>query len=179
MARSKKREPTPREVAENLQWAFDAAVRDLDPEWRPGRLLPRFVEETVYGGVHAEAIAEDADRSQAEWGYLLRSIEYRVDAARASVDKFAGDLAVNPYAAFRWATEAVKAAAVLEVFTRLLGYLNGHGPSAAVLDEVDRRVFDGARNVVNQSTSPMATLTERAELEAWADFRRDYREALR
>jgi hypothetical protein len=130
-----------------------------------------FVQSSIYltaGSAFEQAHAEDADRLHFRFMLRLDWLRGDVETAQGKLARFSADLSKDAANAFRWATDAVKAAAEVKVFSIYLDLVTGRGPDVA--DKVSlQEALRGARSP-SRSTSPMANLVEECETAAWAEL---------
>jgi hypothetical protein len=103
-----------------------------------------------------------------EW--VDRKLRQGLDDAKATLAKFRANFDENPAYAFEWGTDAITAAATLDVYTRLVEVF-AKTDVATTIKEAKEAVLRGARyDVLPRSTSPTSNLMNAAKVAAFAGF---------
>ena len=92
---------------------------------------------------HAEAIAEDVDRTHDRWNWLVRGLQMSVERYAGSLSEWGAKFAVRPCGALEWGHDAFRHAARQHVAKETLVSLNNWGPVRTV-SYLRKQVRDGA-----------------------------------
>jgi hypothetical protein len=108
------------------------------------------------------------ENQRVEW--VDRVLRRGLDDAKATIAKFKANLDENPAYAFEWGTDAITAAATLDVYTQLVEVF-AKTDVATTVKEAREAVMRGARyDVLPRSTSPTSNLVNAAKVAAFANF---------
>jgi hypothetical protein len=98
---------------------------------------------------------------------VVRSLEYRLDAAKAVLAKFAEGFAKDPLYALSWGQDVYEAAAWNSIAGGLIKDMPAEGAAEKILELAQREVFQAARSPAS-STSATSNLAKQAEAQVWA-----------